>query len=62
MDSSFSCFGSLLIVHNFSTLNNLFSVLASFDLPCFDLILSGDKNPYIICSEKRAMDALSEKS
>ena len=62
VDSSSSCFGSLSIVHTFSTLKNLFSALASIDLPCFDLIISGEKNPYIICSEKRTMDALSEKS
>ena len=62
VDSSSSCFGSLSIVHTFSTLKNLFSALASIDLPCFDLIITGEKNPYIICSEKRTMDALSEKS
>ena len=62
LDSSSSCFGSLSIVHTFSTLKNLFSALASIDLPCFDLIITGEKNPYILCSEKRTMDALSEKS
>ena len=62
VDCSSSCFGSLSIVHTFSTLKNLFSALAIIDLPCFDLIITGEKNPYIICSEKRTMDALSEKS
>ena len=62
VDSFSSCFGSLSIVHTFSILKHLFSALASIDLPCFDLIISGEKNPYIICSEKRTMDALSEKS
>ena len=62
VDSSSSFLGSLSIVHTFSTLKNLFSALASIDLPCFDLIITGEKNPYIICSEKRTMDELSEKS
>ncbi len=40
-------------------------ILSSFgaiDLPCFDLIISGSPNPYILCSEKNTLDILSENS
>lgn len=40
----------------------LLSALGAIDLPCFDLIISGNSNPYIVCSEKNALDILSEKS
>ena len=40
----------------------LLSSFAAIDLPCFDLIISGNPNPYIVCSEKNTLDILSEKS
>lgn len=38
------------------------SALGKIDLPCFNLIITGKPNPYIICSEKNTLDILSEKS
>ena len=38
------------------------SALGEIDLPCFNLIVSGETNPYIICSEKNTINVLSEKS
>jgi len=40
----------------------LLSSFGAIDLPCFDLIISGSPNPYILCSEKNTLDILSEKS
>ena len=62
IDSSISCFSSLSSQHTWNTIQILLSALGAIDLPCFDLIISGNPNPYIICSEKNTLDALSEKS
>lgn len=40
----------------------LLSSLGPIDLPCFDLIITGNPNPYILCSEKNSLDILSDKS
>lgn len=40
----------------------LLSSIGAVDLACFYLIISGNSNPYIICSKKNALDALFEKS
>ena len=52
IDSSISCFSPLYSDHTWSTIQILLSSFAAIDLPCFDLIISGKPNPYIICSEK----------
>ena len=62
IDSSISCFGTLSNQHTWITIQMLLSAIGAVDLPCFDLIISGNPNPYIICSEKNTLDALSEKS
>ena len=62
IDSSFSCFSPLSNQHTWNTLQILLSSLGSIDLPCLDLIISGEPNPYVICSEKNSLDILSEKS
>ena len=62
IDSSISCFNSLASQHTWNTIQILLSALGAIDLPCFDLIISGDPNPYVICSEKNSLDILSEKS
>ena len=62
IDPSISCFSSLSSQHTWNTIQILLSAIGTIDLPCFDLIISGDPNPYIICSEKNTLDALSEKS
>ena len=38
------------------------SSLSYIDLPSFNLIISTDKNPIVICSEKGTLNALSDKS
>ena len=60
--NSCSCFSPLSIQHSWSTIQILLHNLGSIDLPCFDLIVSGAPNPYVICSEKNTLDILSEKS
>ena len=62
IDSSISCFGPLSSQHTWNTIQILLSALGAIDLPCFDLIISGNPNPYIVCSEKNSLDILSEKS
>ena len=62
IDPSISCFNSLSSQDTWNTIQILLSAIGAIDLPCFDLIISGDPNPYIICSEKNTLDALSEKS
>ena len=60
--NSCSCFSPLSIQHSWNTIQILLNILGSIDLPCFDLIVSGAPNPYVICSEKNTIDILSEKS
>ena len=62
IDSSISCFSPLSSQHTWSTIQVLLSAIGAVDLPCFDLIVSGNPNPYVICSEKNSLDILSEKS
>ena len=62
IDSSISCFHYLSSQHTWSTIQILLSAFESIDLPCFDLIISGNPNPYVVCSEKNTLDILSEKS
>ena len=62
IDSSISCFSPLAYQHTWNTIQILLSALGAIDLPCFDLIISGNPNPYVICSEKNSLDILSEKS
>ena len=44
------------------TLGLLLSTLNSIDLPCFDFILSRQKNPEILCSNLNTLKALNYKS
>ena len=62
IDSSISCFSPLSNLHTWNTIQMLLSSLGSIDLPCFDLIITGNPNPYIICSEQNSIDILSDKS
>lgn len=62
IDSSTSCFSPLYNHHTWSTIQILLISLSAIDLPCFDLIISGNPNPYILCLEKNTLDILSEKS
>ena len=62
IDSSTSCFGPLSNQHTWSTIQALFNTLGAIDIPCFDLIISGNPNPYVICSKKNSIDILSGNS
>jgi hypothetical protein len=62
IDSSNSCFGPLSIKHTWQTIQILLNSFSSIDLNCFDLIISGNPNPRIICSEKNTLDILDENS
>ena len=62
IDSSASCFGPLCSQHTWNTIQILFSALGEIDLPCFNLIVTGKPNPYIICSEKNTLEILSKES
>lgn len=50
IDSSISCFSPLSNQHTLSTIQELLSAIEEIDLPCFDLIESGNPNLYVICS------------
>ena len=62
IDNSQSCFNKISLAHSFETIRVLLSSVAAIDIPCFDLIVTGEKNPFILCSEKTTIEALSEKS
>ena len=62
IDSSASCFGPLCGQRTWNTMQILFSALGEIGLPCFNLIVTGKPNPYIICSEKNTLEILSKKS
>ena len=62
IDPSNSCFGPLSIKHTWQTIRTLLNSFGSIDLNCFDLIISGNPNPRIICSEKNTLDILDENS
>ena len=62
IDSSYSCLGGISRDHTINTIRYLFSALSYIDLPSFNLIISTESNPIIICSERGTLDALSNKS
>jgi len=62
IDSSISCFSPLSSQHTWSIIQELLSAIGAIDLPCFDLIVSGNPNPFVLCSEKNSLEILSEKS
>ena len=62
IDSSYSCLGGVSREHTINTIRYLLSALSYIDLPSFNLIISTEANPIVICSEKGTLDALSNKS
>ena len=52
IESSVSFFGTLSNQHTLFTIQMILCAFGSIDLPCFDLIITGDPKSYIICSEK----------
>ncbi|KAK8891276.1 hypothetical protein M9Y10_028484 [Tritrichomonas musculus] len=62
IDPSVSCFHDLSGPHSLQTIRNILSSIASLDLPCFDLIVAGNKEPIILCSEVGTNRATNIKS
>ena len=62
IDSSISCLNELSIFHTIQTLRILLSALYYDNLLCLDVIITTNKEPIIICSEKLGNEILNEKS
>ena len=62
IDTSFSVLNHMNINHSLNTIRVLLSSLTLLDLPSFDLILTGEEGPIVLCSEYPTFAALNEKS
>ena len=62
IDSSYSCFNNFNFNHSILTIRALFSALLVHELPSLDVIVSGVKEPYILCSNITTTRALGNKS
>ena len=62
VDSSYSCYNDLSGSHSFQTLRALLSSLNIYDLPSLNLIITGEKEPYILCSYVPSLKALKNNS
>ena len=62
IDTSFSVLNHLNINHSLNTIRVLLSSFTILDLPSFDLIVTGEDGPIILCSEYPTFSALNEKS
>ena len=62
IDNSISCLNVLCAEHTIQTIRIFLSSLCSSDLPCFDLIITGEKDPIVLCSEISISYALDDKS
>ena len=62
IDTSFSVLNHLNINHSLNTIRVLLSSFTILDLPSFDLIVTGEDGPIILCSEYPTFAALNEKS
>ena len=62
IDNSISCLNALSAEHTIQTIRIFLSSMSSSDLPCFDLIITGEKNPIVVCSEMSTSTALDDKS
>ena len=62
IDTSFSVLNHLNIYHSLNTIRVLLSSLTIIDLPSFDLIVTGEEGPIVLCSEYPTFAALNEKS
>ena len=49
-------------MHSIQTIRMLLSSIGAIDIPCFDLIMVGDPQPVILCSERATNEILSERS
>ena len=62
IDSSYSCFNELCYASSLQTIRFILSSLYAVDLPCFNLIVARNKNPYVLCSYTSTGAALQSKS
>ena len=62
IDTSFSVLNHLNINHSLNTIRVLLTSFTIVDLPSFDLIVTGEDGPIILCSEYPTFAALNEKS
>ena len=62
IDTSFSVLNHININHSLNTIRILLASFTIIDLPSFDLIVTGEDGPIILCSEYPTFAALNEKS
>ena len=62
IDTSLSCLNELCIIHTIQVLRILLSSISYDNIPCLDIIITRQKEPIILCSEKSGNEILSEKS
>ena len=62
IDTSFSVLNHINISHSLNTIRVLLSSFTIIDLPSFDLIVTGEEKPIVLCSEYPTFAALNEKS
>ena len=62
IDPSISCLFNLSEMHAILTIKSILSSFAALDIPCFDLIVSGNPQPTVLCSEVGTLYALNQKS
>ena len=61
LDTSISCLNELSINHSIQTIQQLLYGLSIYNLPSFDMILAGEKNPIVLCSEIKTFKILNKK-
>ena len=62
IDTSFSVLNHMNKNHSLNTIRVLLSAFTLIDLPSFDLIVTGEEGPIVLCSEYPTFAALNEKS
>ncbi len=62
IDVSVSCLCDISFMHTIQTIRTLISSIGAIDIPCFDLIIVGDPEPIILCSERSTNEILSDRS
>ena len=62
IDTSFSVLNHFNINHSLNTIRVLLTSFTIIDLPSFDLIITGENGPIVLCSEYPTFAALNEKS
>ena len=62
IDASLTCFNELSIIHTIQTLRILLNALFYDNLLCLDIIITTNKEPIVVCSEKSGNEILCEKS